>query len=154
MIYLQVLNIKSYNLRANQKRKRMVYLIVIILYVLIWTSLVLEKTLESPLESKEIKPVNPKGNQPWIFIGRTDAEAEASILWPPDEKSWLIGTDARSDWREEKKVATEYEVVEWHHWLSGHDFEQALGDSVGQGSLECCIPWLVIVRHDLVTEQQ
>ena len=123
-------------------------------YNIIWTSLVLEKTLESLLESKEIKPVNPKGNQPWIFIGKTDAEAEASILWAPDEKSWLIGTDARSDWREEKKVATEDEMVEWHHWLSGHDVEQTLGDSVGQGSLECCIPWLVIVRLDLVTEQQ
>ena len=91
-------------------------------YNIIWTSLVLEKTLESLLESKEIKPVNPKGNQPWIFIGKTDAEAEASILWAPDEKSWLIGTDARSDWREEKKVATEDEMVEWHHWLSGHGF--------------------------------
>ena len=110
-------------------------------YNIIWTSLVQERTFERPLESKEIKPVNPKGNQPWIFIGRTDAEAEDPILWPPDAKSWLIGTDAGKDWREEKKVATEDEMVGWHHWLSGHEFEQTLGDSIGQGSLERCSPW-------------
>ena len=89
----------------------------------------LEKTLESPLDSKEIKPVNPKGNQSWIFIGRTDAEAEAEalILWPPNVKSWLIwkDPDAGKDLRQENKGMTEDEMVEWHHWLDGHEFEQA-----------------------------
>ena len=99
---------------------------------------VLEKTLESPLDCKEIKPVNPKGNQPWIFIGRTDDEAP--VLWPPDRKSRLTGKDpdAGKDWGYEKKGVTEGEMVGWHHWLSGHEFEQALGDGEGQGSLECC----------------
>jgi len=95
-------------------------------------NLVLEKTLESPLDCKEIKPVDPKGNLSWIFIGRTDAEAEAPILWPPDEKSWLIfrkDPDAEKDWRQEEKGTTEDEVVGWHHWVNGHEFEQAPGDS-------------------------
>ena len=107
-----------------------------------WT-VVLEKTLESPLDSKEIKPVNPKGNQPWIFIGRTDTEAEAPILCPPDAKSWLIGIDpdAGKDRRQEEKGTTEDEMVGWHHQLNGDEFEQALGDGDGQGSLECCSPW-------------
>ena len=89
--------------------------------------LVLEKTLESPLDSKEIKLVHAKGNQPWIFIGRTDAEAEAPILWPLDAKSWLIGKehDAGKDWGQEKGV-TEDDMVGWHHQLSGHEFEQTL----------------------------
>ena len=103
--------------------------------------MVLEKTLESALDSKKIKPVHPKGNQPWIFIGRTDAEAEAPILWPPDAKSWLIGKDpdAGNDWGQEKKGITENEMVEWHHRLNGHEFEQAPGDGEGQGSLvRCC----------------
>ena len=101
---------------------------------------VLEKTLESPLDCKEIKPVSPKGNQSWIFIGRTDAEAP--ILWPPDGKSWLIwkDPDAGKDWRQEKGM-TEDEIVGWHHWLDGHEFEQALGGGDGQGSLVCCSPW-------------
>ena len=87
---------------------------------------VLEKTLESPLDSKEIKPVNPKGNQPWIFIGRIDAEAETPIFWPPDAKSRLIGkdTDAGKDWRWEEKGTTEDEMVRWHHRLNGREFEQ------------------------------
>ena len=82
---------------------------------------VLEKTLESPLDCKEIKPVNSKGNQSWIFIGRTDAEAEAPIIWPPDSKNWLIGkdSDARKDWGQEEKRATEDEMVGWHHLLNG-----------------------------------
>ena len=103
----------------------------------------LEKTLESPLDSKEIKPVHPKGNQPWIFIGRTDAEAEAPIPWPPDAKSWLIGkdSDAEKNWRQEEKGVTEDEMVGWHHWLNGHEFQQAPGDGEGQGSLACCSPW-------------
>ena len=103
---------------------------------------VLEKTLESPLDSKEIKVVNPKGNQFWIFVGRTDAEAEALILWLPDAKNWLTGKDFDSVkyWGQEEKGATEDEMVGWHHQLSGHEFEQALGDSEGQGSLVCCSP--------------
>ena len=92
---------------------------------------------------REIKPVNPKGNQPSIFTGRTDAEAEAPILWPPDTKSQLIGKDpdAGKDRRQEKKGMTEDEMVGWHHRLNGPEFEQALGDGEGQGSLMCCSPW-------------
>ena len=106
-------------------------------------TVMLEKTLESPLDSKEIKSVNPKGNQPWIFTGRTDAEAEAPILWSPDAKSWLTGKDpdAGKDWRQEEKGATEDEMVGWHHRLDGHGFEQTPGDSEGQRSLACCSPW-------------
>ena len=97
-----------------------------------WT-VVLEKVLESHLESKEIKSVNPKRNQSWIFIGRTDAEAVTPILWPPNVKNWLIGKDpdVGKDWRQEKRT-TEDEMVEWHHWLDGHEFEQALGVDDGQ----------------------
>ena len=107
-----------------------------------WT-VVLEKTLESPLDCKEIKPVSPIGNQSQIFIGRTAAEAEASILWPPDGKSQLIGKgpDAGKDWRQEEKGMTEDEIFGWHHWLDGHEFEQALGVGDGQGRLACCSPW-------------
>ena len=103
----------------------------------------LEKILESPLDCKEIKPVNPKGNQSWIFIGRTDAEVEAPVLWPPDVKSWLIrkDPDAGKDWRWEEKGMTEDKMVWWHHLLNGPEFKQALGDGEGQGSLECCSPW-------------
>ena len=102
-----------------------------------------EKTLESPLDSKETQPVSPKGNQPWIFIGRTDAEAEVPIIWPPDVKSWLIGkdSDAVKDWRQEEKRTTEDEMVGWHHRCDGHEFEQTLGDSEGQGSMMRCSPW-------------
>ena len=97
----------------------------------------------SLLESREIKPVNPKGNQSWIFIGRTDAEAEVRILWPPDVKSQLIrkDPDAGKDWSQEEKGMTENELVGWHHWLNGHEFEQTPGGGKGQGSLECCSPW-------------
>ena len=89
-----------------------------------WT-VVLEKTLESPLHCKEIQPVNPKGNQSWIFIGRTDAKAEVPIVWLPDAKNWLIGKDpdAGKEWRQEKKGTTECEMVGSHHWLNGHEFE-------------------------------
>ena len=99
------------------------------------------KTLESPLDSKEIKAVNPKGNQPWIFIGRTDAEAP--ILWPPDAKSRLIGKDPGSgkDEGQEEKGETEEAMVEWHYWLSEHEFEQIQGYDDEQGSLVCCSPW-------------
>ena len=105
-----------------------------------WT-VVLEKTLESPLDSKEIKPVHPKGNHSWIFIGRTDTGAP--LLWPPDVKSQLIGKhpDAGKDWWQEEKATTEDEMVGWHHWLNGREFEQTLGDSEGQGSLLCCSSW-------------
>ena len=104
---------------------------------------VLEKTLESSLHCKEIQPVNPKGNQSWIFIGRTDAEAETPTLWPTDEKNWLAGKDpdAGKDWRQGEKGTTEDEIVGWHHQLDGHVFEQALRVADGQGSLACCSPW-------------
>ena len=107
-----------------------------------WT-VVLEKTLESPLDCKEIKPVHPKGNQSWLFIRRTDAEAETPILWPPDAKNWLIGKDpdAGKDWRQEEKGTTEDEMVGWHHWLNEHEFKQAPGICDGQGRLAWCSPW-------------
>ena len=103
---------------------------------------VLEKTLESPWDSK-IKSVSPKGNQSWRFFGRTDAEAEAPIVWPHDVKSWLIrkDPDAGKDWRQEEKGTAEDELVGWHCQLNGHEFDQALGDGEGQGSLMCCSPW-------------
>ena len=106
-----------------------------------WT-VMLEKTLESPLDCKEIKPVNPKGNQSWIFIGRTDAEAETPILWPLDMKNWLIGKDpnAGKDWRQEEKGMAEDEMVVWHHQLDGYEFEQSPGVGDRQGSLACCSP--------------
>ena len=106
-----------------------------------WT-VVLEKTLESPLDCKEIKWSNPKGDQSWIFIGRTDAEAEAAVLWPPDAKNGLIGKDpdAGKDWRQEEKRTREGEIVGWHHQLNAHAFEQALGVGDGQESLACCSP--------------
>ena len=104
---------------------------------------VLKKTLESPLDCKEIKPLNYKGNQSWIFIGRTDVGAETPIFWPPDANSWLIrkDPDAGKDWRQAEKGTTEDETVEWHHWLNGHVFKQALWVGDGQGSLVCCSPW-------------
>ena len=104
---------------------------------------VLEKTLESPLDSKEIKLVNPKGNQPWIFTGRTDAEAEPPILWPLYEKNWLIrkDPDVGKYWGQGEKGVTEDKMVGWHHWHNGHAFEQTLGDSEGQKSLVCCSSW-------------
>ena len=107
-----------------------------------WT-VVLEKTLESPLDSKEIQPVHPKGNQSWIFIGQTDAEAETPILWPPDVKNRLTGKDldAGKDWRQEEKGTTKDEMVGWHHRLNEDESEQALGVGDGQGSLACCSSW-------------
>ena len=107
-----------------------------------WT-MVLEKTLESPLDSKEIQPVNPKGNQSWIFTGRTDAETETPILWPPDAKNQLLwkDPDAGKDWRWEEKGMTKDEMVGWRHRLDGHEFEYAPEAGGGQGSLACCSPW-------------
>ena len=105
--------------------------------------MVLEKTLESPLDSKEIKPVRSKGNQSWVFIGRTDTEAEAPVLWPPHAKSRLTGKDpdAGRDWGQEEKGMTEDEMVGLHHQLDGHEFEQAPGVGDGQGNLACCDSW-------------
>ena len=104
---------------------------------------VLEKTLESPLDCKELQPVHPKGDRSWVFIGRTDAEAETPVLWPPDVKGWLIwkDPDAGEDWRQEEKRMTEDEMVGCHHQLDGHEFEQALVVGNGQGRLLCCTPW-------------
>ena len=107
----------------------------------------LEKTLESPLDCKESQPVHPKGNQSWIFIGRTEAQAQtqaqAAVLWPPDTKNWLIckDSDAGKDWRQKEKGMTEDEVVVWHQWLHGIELEQALEVGEGEGSLACCSPW-------------
>ena len=105
--------------------------------------MVLEKTLESPLDCKDIKPVNSKVNQSWIFIGRIDAEAEAPKPWPPDAMNWLLEKhpNAGKDGRQEEKGIKEDEMVGWHHWLNGHEFEQAPGVGDGQGSLACCSQW-------------
>ena len=102
-----------------------------------------QQTLESLLDCKEIKSLSPKGNQPWILIGRTDAEAEAPILWSPDAKNWLTEKDLDSgkDWGQEEKGMTEDEMVGWHHWLTRHEFEQTPGVGEGQGGLVCCSPW-------------
>ena len=123
-------------------------------YQIIWT-VILEKTLESPLNLKDIKPVSPKRNQTWIFIGRTDVEAETPIFWPPNEKSWLIAKDpdAGEDWRWEEKGTTEDEMVGLHHQLNWHEFEKTTRHSEGQGSLVCRIPLDCRVRHNLMTEQ-
>ena len=107
-----------------------------------WTA-VLEKTLKSPLNCKEIQPVHPKGDQSWLFIGRTDAEAETSILWPPGAKSWLIwkDPDAGKDWGQEEKGTTEDEMLGWHHRLNGHEFGLTPGVCDEQGGLVCCGSW-------------
>ena len=107
-----------------------------------WT-VVLEKTFEGPLDYKEIKLANPKGNQSWIFIGRTDAKAETSTLWPPDAKSWLIwkDPDGGKDWGQEEMGTTEDEIAGWHHWLNGEGFGWTLGVGDGQGGLVCCGSW-------------
>ena len=107
-----------------------------------WTA-VLEKTLESPLDCKEIQPVHPKGHQSWVLFGRADVEAETPIVWPPEVKSWLIGKDpdAGKDWGQEEKGTTEDDMVEWHHRLSGHGFSWNPGVGDGQGGLACCSLW-------------
>ena len=117
-------------------------------------TVVLEKTLESPLDCKEIKPIHPKGNQPWVFIGRTDAKVEAPILWSPNAKSQFIGKDpdSRKDWRQEKGM-TEDEMVEWHHRLKGHELEQT-GRYWRTGKPGVCSSWAPGVRHDWATEQK
>ena len=105
--------------------------------------MVLEKTLEGPMDNKEIQQAHPKENQSWIFIWRTEDEAEATKLWPPIVKNWLIGKDPEfgKDWRQEEKWITEDEIVGWHHWLDGHEFEYVPGVVKRQGSLACCSPW-------------
>ena len=115
---------------------------------------VLEKTLESSLDCRGIKPVNPKGNRWWIFIGKTAAEAEAPVVCLPDVKSQLTGKDpdAGKDWRPEEMGVAEDELVGWNHWLNVHQFEQTPGDSEGQGSLAYCSPWGH--RYNLMIEQQ
>ena len=107
-----------------------------------WT-VVLEKTLESPLDCKEIQPVHSKGDQPWFFFGRNDAKAETPILWQPHAKSWLIvkDSDAGRDWRQEEKGTTEDEMAGWHHRLDGHEFGWTPGAGDGQGGLACCDSW-------------
>ena len=107
-----------------------------------WT-VVLEKTLESPLDCKEIQPVHSKEDHPWVFFGKNGAKAETLVLWPPHAKCWLIGkdSDAERDWGQEEKGKTEDEMGEWHHWLDGHEFAWSLGDGVGQGGLACCNSW-------------
>ena len=116
-------------------------------------SIVLEKTLESPLDCKEIQTVHPKGNQSWIFIGRADVEAETPTLWPPDVKNWLIwkDPDVVKDWRLEEKGTTEDEMIGWHHWLNGHEFGWAPGVGVGQGGLAWCSSW--VCKESDTTEQ-
>ena len=108
----------------------------------VWT-VVLEKTLESPLDCKEIQPVHPKGDQSWVFFGKNDAKAETPVLWPPHAKRWLIGkdSDAGRDWGQEEKGTTEDEMAGWHHWLVGHEFEWIPGVGEGQGGLACCNSW-------------
>ena len=107
-----------------------------------WT-VVLEKTLEGPLDCKEIQPVHSKGDQSWDFFGRTDAKAETPVLWPPHAKSWLIGkdSDAGRDWGQKEKGTTEYEMVGWHHRLDAHEFGWTLGVGDGQGGQACCGSW-------------
>ena len=116
-----------------------------------WT-VVLEKTLESPLDCKKIQWVHSKGDQSWVLFGRTDVEAETPILWPPDVKSWVVGKDpdAGKDWGQEEKEMAEDEMVGWHHWFKGHEFEQTLGESEGQVGLVWCCPW---GRKELDTTQ-
>ena len=121
-----------FNILGNTKSKNWCF----------WT-VVLEKTLESPLDCKEIQPVHPKGDQPWVFFGRTDAEAETPVLWPPHAKSWLIekDSDAGRDWGQEEKGMTEGEMAGWHHRLDGREFEWTPGAGDGQRGLACCSTW-------------
>ena len=118
-----------------------------------WT-VVLKKTLESPLDCKEIQPVHSERDQPWAFFGRNNAKAETPVLWPPHAKSWLIGkdSDAGRDWGQEEKDMTEEEMAGWHHWLDGRESEWTLGVGDGQGGLACRDSWGHRVGHDWVTE--
>ena len=127
---------------SKHKRRVLFFSFIFILYWCFQT-VVLEKTLENPLDCKEIKPVNRKRNQSWILTGRIHAKAKAPIFWPPDVKNWLTGKDpdAGKDWSQEEKGTTEVKMVGWHHRLNGHEFEQTPGDSEGQGSLAYWSPW-------------
>ena len=118
-----------------------------------WT-VVLEKTLESPLDCKDIQPVHSEGDQPWDFFGGNDAKAETPVLWLPHAKSWLIrkDSDAGKDWGQEEKGTTEDEMAGWHHWLDGRESEWTLGVGDGQGGLACCDSWGRRVGHDWVTD--
>ena len=118
-----------------------------------WT-VVLEKTLESPLDCKKIQPVHPEGDQPWDFFARNDTKAETPVLWPPHAKSWLIGkdSDAGRDWGQEEKGPTEDEMAGWHHWLDERESEWTPGVGDGQGGLACCDSWGRGVGHDWATD--
>ena len=118
-----------------------------------WT-VVLEKTLESPLDCKEIQPVHSKGDRSWVFFGRNDAKAETPVFWPPHAKSWLIGkdSDAGRDWGQDEQGTTEDEMAGWHHRLDGREFEWTLGVGDGQGGLACCNSWGCKVGHNWATE--
>ena len=142
-IYLQLFGCESWAIKKAEPMKNWCF-----------PTVVLEKILESPLDCKEIQPVHPKGNQSWIFLGRTDPEAETPILQPPDGKKWLIigkDPDAGKDWRQEEKGTTEDEMVGWYYRLNGHELEQIPGDGEGQGSLACRSPWGCRVRQDWAT---
>ena len=121
----------------------------------LWT-VVLEKTPQSPLDSKELKPVNLKRDQPWICTERTDAEAEAPVFWSFDVNRQLIGKvpDAGKDWGQKEERVSEGEIAGWHHWGNEHELRQTPGDGEGQGGLACCSPWSRRVGHDWATEQQ
>ena len=114
-----------------------------VIYNICFWTMMLEKTLESSLDFKEIQPVHPKGDQSWVFTGRTDVEADTPILWPPDVKSWLVWKDLEpgKDWGQEEKGTTEDEMAGWHHWLNGHEFGWIQGVGDKQGGLACCSSW-------------
>ena len=142
--------VREYYIRS---RVPVSYRVSVILYIclppfsslslLVYYSSKLLKTLESPLDCKEIQPVHSKGDQPWVFFGSNDAKAETPVLWPPHVKSWLIGkhSDAGRDWGQEEKGMTEDEMAGWHHQLDGHEFEWTSGNGDGQGGLACCDSW-------------
>ena len=115
----------------------------LVFHIMCFSTVVLGKTLENPLDCKEIQPVHFKGDQPWDFFGRNDAKAETPVLWPLHAKSWPIGkdSDAGRDWGQEEKGTTEDEMAGWHHWLDGREFEWTLGDGDEQGGLACCSSW-------------
>ena len=141
-MYLTVFHsfIRAFSLNLLILRKGL-YILYIYMYICVYIFICMY-WIESPLDCKEIKPVNPKRNHPWILTGRTNAEAEAPILWPHDAKR-LVGKDfdPGKDWRQKEKGTAENEMVRQHHWLNGHEFKQTPGDSGGQRSQACCSPW-------------
>ena len=139
-IWFRLSSQRTYNLHKHFKKLNVQnHVIWALKNWCLWT-VVLEKTLEIPLDCKEIQPVYSEGDQPWDFFGKNDAEAETPVLWPPHAKSWLIGkdSDAGRDWRQEEKGTTEDEMAEWHHWLNGRESEWTPGVGDGQGGLACC----------------